>query len=533
MSEHHLSHLSRWQRWILRINALVLLFLVGAVPLTYARNAALPPVHSDIPLHQTPGVSSDTARLVSREQTKSPGKLHIDLPLLAFELPEEYVVKHWNPVDDIVYSASIYRQDFLDNDRFGYQLPEVSVTAYDRRNFDLDQWLEQSNVTDDHPFAADNNQYYLGRSTINKSRIEGVQLAAFEHKAMGIPIHTTLFASGPYIYSVSYTQFDGLGIEEDYLVVVEALLGKKTSRNIKNHPQVRELLNRKATDSQSSKTQDTPSKRSPLSLFINWLESSVKSAHASEQLSGYKLPWDADKTVKLTQGWKGEFSHGGKDEEGKCNGTMCYAYDFGLKEGDTIRASRAGTIKYIKGDSTECGGSDYSKKANYVVINHDDGTATVYLHLQSVSVDVGKSVAQGDVVGESGKTGWTASADDKPCGPHLHFQRQPHGSSYWGISEEIYFDEYPGQELLTGNSYTSQNYSSDTGGCRPPSTGNWLISSRCEITQAVTAPADIVVGNNALLIVHSTGTINANLTNHKIVVQNGSGILVKNGGKIY
>jgi murein DD-endopeptidase MepM/ murein hydrolase activator NlpD len=57
--------------------------------------------------------------------------------------------------------------------------------------------------------------------------------------------------------------------------------------------------------------------------------------------------------------------------------------------------------------------------ANYVVVDHRDGTASVYLHLDGHSLDAsircGAPVRQGQRLATAGSTGWAT-------GPHLHFQ---------------------------------------------------------------------------------------------------------------
>lgn len=52
---------------------------------------------------------------------------------------------------------------------------------------------------------------------------------------------------------------------------------------------------------------------------------------------------------------------------------------------------------------------------SYVVIQHDNGSQTLYAHASSVIVSVGQHVQQGQVLGYVGRTG-------KATGPHLHFE---------------------------------------------------------------------------------------------------------------
>lgn len=93
-----------------------------------------------------------------------------------------------------------------------------------------------------------------------------------------------------------------------------------------------------------------------------------------------------------------------------------WAWDFRMPEGVPIVSARGGTVRMARGDST-IGGCDqkFAKHANYVVVDHGDGTEAQYLHFSSVVVEAGQKVEGGELLGFSGKTGWS-------CGPHLHFK---------------------------------------------------------------------------------------------------------------
>ena len=169
-------------------------------------------------------------------------------------------------------------------------------------------------------------------------------------------------------------------------------------------------------------------------------------SHALADRPGYRLPWLYDTSWRITQGPGGSTSHNAQP--------LLYAWDFGLNNGTEVRASRAGTVQFVRGDVTQC---YYQRNmpVNYVTIYHDDGTATIYYHLSSVVVSVGNRVYQGALVGYSGNTGYTN------CEYHLHFQRQQQGGPGITNSIAVTFDEsLPpfSQAFNENNLVTSRNY---------------------------------------------------------------------------
>jgi hypothetical protein len=131
-----------------------------------------------------------------------------------------------------------------------------------------------------------------------------------------------------------------------------------------------------------------------------------------------ELPWPCGETYSCTQSNGGQTSH---------TGLAQYAWDFGMPLGTNVLAARGGTVLLIKMNSMVGGCSNmYANDANYVLIDHGDNTAGLYLHVEgnSSNLQVGNQVAAGDVIARVGQTGWS-------CGPHLHFQTQQICGSWW------------------------------------------------------------------------------------------------------
>ncbi len=97
-----------------------------------------------------------------------------------------------------------------------------------------------------------------------------------------------------------------------------------------------------------------------------------------------------------------------------------------VKDG-TVEISRAipGSIKNYDSNGNVIG--SYSSYGEYVVINHHDGTMTLYGHMKpgSRTVSAGQKVKQGQVIGTVGNTGNCKprpTASNPTQGTHLHFE---------------------------------------------------------------------------------------------------------------
>lgn len=79
--------------------------------------------------------------------------------------------------------------------------------------------------------------------------------------------------------------------------------------------------------------------------------------------------------------------------------------DLGAPYGTPILASKSGTV-------VEAGWN--TAYGNMVIIDHGDGTSTLYGHSSRLAVQAGQHVSQGQVIAYVGSTGYST-------GPHLHF----------------------------------------------------------------------------------------------------------------
>ena len=123
---------------------------------------------------------------------------------------------------------------------------------------------------------------------------------------------------------------------------------------------------------------------------------------ADPATSEFLLPYPVGDAYELHQSYC--FAEGTHNDE--------LSYDFAMPIGSDIVASRAGTVVDLYDGSPD----DGTGQANFLIIEHLDGTAALYGHLQQhgILVGVGDEVAAGERVAKSGFSGVAGF-------PHLHF----------------------------------------------------------------------------------------------------------------
>ncbi|MCG8433237.1 MAG: M23 family metallopeptidase [Gammaproteobacteria bacterium] len=99
--------------------------------------------------------------------------------------------------------------------------------------------------------------------------------------------------------------------------------------------------------------------------------------------------------------------------------------------GTPVYAARGGVVVDVEESNFKGGWKrGYGKYANYIVIQHADGSTGEYYHLSQhgAYVEQGDTVHEGQLIGLSGNTGHTAM-------PHLHFG--VYHADTWGKTKSI------------------------------------------------------------------------------------------------
>ena len=201
-------------------------------------------------------------------------------------------------------------------------------------------------------------------------------------------------------------------IHNNFLIPIEVRVYATSSKNIITTPPLplQKVISPKSEEYLFNVRQIDPYSEATFQFSYEEVFGDPKSIHDDSAI--YQLPFEKNQSFFVSQGFNGATSH--KDEQNR------YAVDFSMPIGTKILASRTGTIVDIHQDFYENGlQKEYQRKANSIRILHDDGSMAVYAHLKSdrVFVYIGDRVNAGDLIAESGNTGFSS-------GPHLHFAVQ-------------------------------------------------------------------------------------------------------------
>jgi murein DD-endopeptidase MepM/ murein hydrolase activator NlpD len=116
------------------------------------------------------------------------------------------------------------------------------------------------------------------------------------------------------------------------------------------------------------------------------------------------LIWPLD-SILITQNFGITADSGRLYKSGTHNGV-----DFRAPIGTRVKSAGNGIVEGVGDTDIVCPGASFGK---WVFIRYDNGLASTYGHLSTISAKKGQRVKTGDVVGYSGNTGYST-------GPHLH-----------------------------------------------------------------------------------------------------------------
>lgn len=142
-------------------------------------------------------------------------------------------------------------------------------------------------------------------------------------------------------------------------------------------------------------------------------------------LSYWAWPTDRPYTITTYFGYRWGSMHAAIDIYGPGNGSSIYAANNG-----TVIAAKGGCVA----GNASCNG----RRGNYIIIDHNiNNYHTVYMHLSSILVSVGQTVARGQKIATMGNTGevYPAPSRSSPySGTHLHFATTRGDPSSGGLS---------------------------------------------------------------------------------------------------
>lgn len=159
----------------------------------------------------------------------------------------------------------------------------------------------------------------------------------------------------------------------------------------------------------------------------------------------YRLPYAIASRVKVSQAYPAAITHR--------DAASLHAVDFVMPVGTQVFAARGGVVIEVASEFHDSGLDPEvdGPRANIIRVLHDDGTMSLYAHLNwnSIRVTPGQHVERGEYLADSGNTGFTT-------GPHLHFvvQRNREGTL---ISVPVQFAAADGRPMsvVSGQTYVA------------------------------------------------------------------------------
>jgi hypothetical protein len=237
-------------------------------------------------------------------------------------------------------------------------------------------------------------------------------------------------------------------------------------------------------------------------------------AEAVQNVS-YKFPYGNGKSFGVWQG-----PHGCNAANTECGfdlGTSNVAAD------GNIYASASG----IATEFVTCTSSAYIR------IRDTDTNSVRYVHLENNANLIAGITANLTQITQGTKLGNVKAGtftDTGSCGYTSQLTGTGHVHYYVTMPLDVETVTFNSSGPTTGT-YSSTNGGS--GGCTPPASGTWTVTSSCDFTGSANAPGSVYVQNNSTLRIKAGASLNVNTTSYNVKAQAGSKIIIESGGKIY
>jgi hypothetical protein len=196
-------------------------------------------------------------------------------------------------------------------------------------------------------------------------------------------------------------------------------------------------------------------------------------------MSGYLLPAG---NVPVSDDWQG---HRNRNPPSSEPGT-----DYASPVGTALICAHDGQVVDRKTSPSYATG-------RYVTVRLDDGRTVRYLHLESVTVNVGDRVDRGQRLGW---TGASANGSEYGVGAHVHTTLWP--GDAWA-SETIDFERYVGEEPTDPDTFPEDIMyivKATEGALRNPASGNFIVQKDWQLAYTPGQPLKVLSSQEANLI---------------------------------
>jgi hypothetical protein len=265
----------------------------------------------------------------------------------------------------------------------------------------------------------------------------------------------------------------------------------------------------------------------------------------------YKLPWSASgpkfffSGVRTTNtqpcpnnsGWHGSLPYLG--------GQPCHAIDFAPRLTSTV--TNADILSPVTGYVYQICKNPNSQKQSALAIKASNSNEIIGIwHLDKNTIPSrikqGELVRQGEFLGQMVSGFVNESKSTCPLvsqGTHIHLvaQNKPFNIDSYSFTTESKIIYNNVTHNMSSFQNTDMNSTNGNGtlpntNCRPPASGDWIITQNCTLTSSATVANNLIITEGKSLTINSNISLDVNLGNYKILVKPDSKIVINSGAKI-